>query len=59
MADWLRTQLRPLLEAVLLSPEASARGYFRPAAVRELVRRHVEHQDDRSAQLWALLWLEM
>jgi asparagine synthase (glutamine-hydrolysing) len=59
LADWLRNQLRPLLEDVLLSPQARARGYFRQSAVRELVHRHVDQGEDRSPQLWSLLWLEM
>jgi asparagine synthase (glutamine-hydrolysing) len=59
LADWLRNQLRPLIHDVLLSPRAAARGYFRPEAVRELVRRHLEGEADHSNQLWALLWLEL
>jgi asparagine synthase (glutamine-hydrolysing) len=59
VGSWMRGELRPYLEEVLLSPRARARGYFRPQAVRQLLRAHVEGKQDYSFQLWALLWLEL
>jgi len=56
---WFRGELRGYLEDVLLSPAALGRGFFDPAAVRALVRSHVPGLRDRSAQLWALLMLEL
>ncbi len=56
---WMRRELRPLLEDVLLSPQALGRDYFRPTAVRELVRAHLTGTRDHAVQLWALLWLEL
>jgi asparagine synthase (glutamine-hydrolysing) len=56
---WMRKELRPLLEDVLLSPRAAGRGYFRPESVRKLARAHLEGARDYSFQLWALLWLEL
>ena len=55
---WLREELRDLPEQVLLDPRATERGLFRPGAVRALIE---EHRDgtDRSAQLWALINLEL
>jgi asparagine synthase (glutamine-hydrolysing) len=55
---WLRDELRDLPEDVLLDPVAVERGLLQPEAVRDLVR---EHRDglDRSAQLWALINLEL
>lgn len=59
VGDWLKGELRPLLEDVLLSSRAMERGYFRPEAVRQLVRAHVSGRQDHAYQLWALLWLEL
>lgn len=56
---WMRNELRPLLYDVLLSSRALGRGYFRPEAVQQLVLNHLNGSCDHSAQLWALLWLEM
>jgi asparagine synthase (glutamine-hydrolysing) len=59
VGDWMRRELRALVEETLLSPRALGRGYFQPAAVRELVRGHLTGEQDHSYQLWALLWLEL
>ncbi len=58
VGQWLRSGLRPVLEEVLLSPRSLGRGYFRPPAMRRLVREHTEGQQDHTNQLWALLCLE-
>jgi asparagine synthase (glutamine-hydrolysing) len=59
VASWLRGDLRPLLEDVLLSARAGTRGYFRPEKVNQLVRQHLAGSEDHSASLWALLCLEL
>ncbi|MGA2706441.1 MAG: asparagine synthase (glutamine-hydrolyzing) [Isosphaeraceae bacterium] len=59
VGNWMRGELRPLLDDVLLSPRALARGYFRPEAVRQLVKENAQGPHDHSNQLWALLWLEL
>jgi asparagine synthase (glutamine-hydrolysing) len=56
---WMRRELRPMLEDLLFSARALARGYFRPAALRQLVHEHQAGRQDHSFQLWALLWLEL
>jgi asparagine synthase (glutamine-hydrolysing) len=59
VGDWMRGELRPLLEDALLSPRARARGYFRPESLRQLVGEHVGRVRDHTYRLWALLWLEL
>jgi asparagine synthase (glutamine-hydrolysing) len=56
---WMRGELKPWVEDVLLSPRALKRGYFAPEAVRQLVHAHVNGGQDRAFALWALLWLEL
>jgi len=59
VGEWLRTDLRPLLEDTLLSDRAQQRGYFQPAAVRALVDEHLTHRADRTSHIWGLLMLEL
>lgn len=59
VGEWLRGELRPLLEDTLLSARARARGFFEPLAVRALVDEHLSRRADRTAHIWALLMLEM
>jgi len=55
---WLRGDLAPLLDNLLDESSLSRRGWFRPQAVRHLIREHRAHRFDHSARLWALLVLE-
>jgi asparagine synthase (glutamine-hydrolysing) len=59
VGNWMRGELRPWAEDLLLSPRALKRGYFQPEALRQVVDAHLEGREDRSFQLWALLWLEL
>ena len=59
VGEWLRGELRPLLDDLLLSERSFQRGFFRPEALRELVNEHLERRVDRTYHLWALLMLEM
>jgi asparagine synthase (glutamine-hydrolysing) len=58
VGDWMRGALRPMLEDLLLSPQARTRSYFQPGRLRRLVAEHVGGQD-YTYQLWAVLWLEL
>lgn len=59
VGQWMRHELRPLLEEVLLSRRAFERGYFQPAAVQQLVTAHLSGAVDHTFRLWSLLWLEL
>jgi asparagine synthase (glutamine-hydrolysing) len=58
IADWLRHELRSLPADILLDPRARDRGVFEPAEVRRVIDEHQQGLD-RSAQLWAMLNLEL
>ena len=59
VGEWMRGELRPLLNDALLSPRSIGRGYFQAATLRRSVQEHAEGAQDHSARLWALLWLEL
>jgi len=59
VGEWLRGDLRPLLEDTLLSSRAQSRGYFRAPAVRALVDEHLSRRADRTSHIWGLLMLEL
>jgi asparagine synthase (glutamine-hydrolysing) len=59
VGNWMRGELRSWMEDLLLSPRSLKRGYFQPEALRQVVDRHLEGREDRSFELWALLWLEL
>ena len=58
LGRWLRNSLREMLVDNVLSDRALARGYFRPDAVREMVKTLLEGSDRYQYQLWDLLVLE-
>jgi asparagine synthase (glutamine-hydrolysing) len=59
VADWLRGELRPLAQDLLLSDRALGRGYFVAEVVRELWDRHQRGQRDHAHHVWALMMLEL
>jgi asparagine synthase (glutamine-hydrolysing) len=58
LEGWLRGEMRDLPEEVLLDPAATARGIFRPEAVRQTIAEHRAGRD-RADQLWAMVNLEL
>jgi asparagine synthase (glutamine-hydrolysing) len=55
---WLRSELRPMLDDVVLSDRALRRGFLRPEAVRRLAQEHLAGVD-HTHRLWSLLMLEL
>jgi asparagine synthase (glutamine-hydrolysing) len=55
---WMRKELRPWVEGLLLSETSLDRGYFDPDRVRRLVREHVEGTADHTYRVWNLAVLE-
>jgi asparagine synthase (glutamine-hydrolysing) len=59
LAAWLRGELRELARDLLLSPRAEQRGYLRAEAVQGIWQAHQRGTRDHSAQIWALMALEL
>jgi asparagine synthase (glutamine-hydrolysing) len=58
LAAWLRTELRELSRDVLTDQTARSRGFFRPAAVADLLDQH-QAGHDHSNRIWALIQFEL
>ncbi|MGL1788644.1 asparagine synthase-related protein, partial [Vibrio parahaemolyticus] len=54
VSDWFRAELRDEVREVLLDERTLARGYFRPAAVHNLLARQAAGVDTASKRVWAL-----
>ena len=59
LEHWFRGELRDLAHDTLLAPRSLGRGYFRPAAIRQLLEEHESKRFNHSQRLWALLFLEL
>jgi asparagine synthase (glutamine-hydrolysing) len=56
---WLRGELRPLLQEVLLGCDGSVGTLFRRDTVEQLIGDHLERRFDHAYRLWALLVFEL
>lgn len=56
---WLRGELREMLGDLLSPDRVRRRGFFRPAAVQDLLERHEVGREELSYQLWQLLAFEV
>jgi asparagine synthase (glutamine-hydrolysing) len=59
LSAWLRSDLRPWAQEVLLDPVSIDRGYFDQGAVRGLLDRHDAGTDGDAKRIWALVMLEL
>jgi len=57
MEHWLRDELRPLLEDVVLDPGGVCRDLFEEAELRRLIVTHAARREDRTRELFCLLSL--
>jgi asparagine synthase (glutamine-hydrolysing) len=55
MKNWLRRELRPMLEDLLSPSRMAEDGLFRPQQVERLKRAHIEGRENHSHTLWALM----
>jgi asparagine synthase (glutamine-hydrolysing) len=56
---WFRHQLKDYIREVLLDRRTLERGYFQPAAVRQLLDEHQQGHFSHGYRIWALLILEL
>jgi asparagine synthase (glutamine-hydrolysing) len=59
LVHWFRKELKENLLAVILEPRTLQRGYFKPAAVKQLVDEHLRGRRDRTSDLSILLIFEL
>ncbi len=59
LGQWLREELRPFVEHVLLSPRCLERGVFNPNTVRAIVGRHLNGRSNHTFLLLALMTFEL
>jgi asparagine synthase (glutamine-hydrolysing) len=59
VGGWLRRELRPWIEDLLLDERSLGRAYFRPEAVRRLLSEHLDKSADHTYKLWNLAMLEL
>ena len=55
---WLKRELRPLVESILLDPRCLDRGLFNPECVRSVVHRHMEGQANHTYLIMAMMVME-
>jgi asparagine synthase (glutamine-hydrolysing) len=58
MKNWLREDLRPLMESLLSRERVEARGLFEWPAVERRVREHIEGRKNHAHQLFPLMVFE-
>lgn len=56
---WLRREVRPLVEEILLSPRCLDRGIFEPQAIKDAVERHRTKAANHTFLLMALMIFEV
>ena len=59
VGTWLRSELRPWVEDLLLDPRSLARGYFDPQGVRRLLQEHLDARRITQVRIWNLAVLEL
>jgi asparagine synthase (glutamine-hydrolysing) len=56
---WLKRELREFVEDVLSPARLRTQGWFKPAAVRQIVDQHMRGERDNNRAIWTLLCLVM
>jgi asparagine synthase (glutamine-hydrolysing) len=56
--QWFRKELHQAATDILLDPRTRARGYFREATIKRVLRHHATGARDYSTWIWCLVVLE-
>ena len=59
LANWLRSDLAPLMQGILLDDKVQQRGLFRQEFIAQIIHEHLNKTRDWSSRLWSLIWLEL
>jgi asparagine synthase (glutamine-hydrolysing) len=59
MKNWLRHEIRPLMQEVLSTKQIEENGFFNPRHVEKLKSDHLQGIANHSHQLWSLIIFEM
>lgn len=59
VAEWLRGELRPLVEELCGESFVRDQGFFAPAVMRRMVDEHIRGQADHRKALWTVLVLQL
>jgi asparagine synthase (glutamine-hydrolysing) len=56
--NWIRNELRPMMQDLLSEDRIRRQGLFRPEFVSALVKEHMDGAENHSHKLWALMVFE-
>ncbi len=58
IGQWVRGELRPLAEELLLGRKALSRGLFNPGFLRRMLDQHISGSLDHAQRIWSLMVFE-
>jgi len=59
LAQWLRHELKPIVENTLLASNSGVSNFFDPLGIRKLWQSHLAGDDQFTQELWSLLAFEL
>jgi asparagine synthase (glutamine-hydrolysing) len=59
MKNWLKQELKPLMEDVLSASRIKQNGFFDPSCIEKLKAAHLAGNANNSHQLWSLMVFEI
>lgn len=59
LADWLRGELKPIVESTLFTPVDGISRYFNIASIKQLWQNHLSEKNDHSTIIWSLLIFQL